>query len=69
MANLSLLRNFSGVALAPHDRIRIVADTVLCGLAGKASMRNRWFSSKLSLDSFVQAYLSWESCKTSNSGS
>ncbi|CAE7658806.1 SOQ1 [Symbiodinium pilosum] len=29
-----------GVALAPHDRIRIVADTVLCGLAGSATMHD-----------------------------
>ncbi|OLP87469.1 hypothetical protein AK812_SmicGene31314 [Symbiodinium microadriaticum] len=29
-----------GVALDPHDRIRIVADTVLCGLEGSATMHD-----------------------------
>ncbi|CAE7501326.1 unnamed protein product [Symbiodinium sp. CCMP2592] len=29
-----------GVALASHDRIRIVADTVLCGLEGSATMHD-----------------------------
>ncbi|CAE7199415.1 Nhlrc2 [Symbiodinium natans] len=30
----------TGVALAPHDRIRIVADAVLCGLEGSATMHD-----------------------------
>ena len=29
-----------GVALTQHDRIRIVADTVLCGLTGSATMHS-----------------------------